>query len=217
MKIANECILSLLTHLNYNDRFGLILFDHTTKTHLQFKEMKDFKLSDFESILKIKPSGGTNFEKGYNAGTKMFDDAISSNIFNSDIKEYENRIIFATDASPNIGKTDPKSLLNLVAKTANRKDKNKRIYTTFVGIGLDFNANLIAEITKVRGANYFAVKSSADFYKKLYLEFSYFVSPMVFNLKLILQSEGGDLCIDKVYGSNNIDTNGGEIMKIDTL
>eukprot|EP00483_Globobulimina_turgida_P004413 UN04422 len=109
--------------------------------------------------------------------------------------------------------------MRMVEKKANATENNKRVYTTFIGVGLDFNANLICEISKVRGANYFAVHSESEFYKKLILEFDYFVSPMVFDLKLVLQSEGGRVCIDSVYGSNSndIDTVTGEIMSVNTL
>eukprot|EP00483_Globobulimina_turgida_P008852 UN08870 len=40
---------------------------------------------------------------------------------------------------------------------------------------------------------------------------------MVFDLKLIISSEGGGICIDEVYGSNNIDCSNGECMSINTL
>merc|ERR1712228_663475 len=45
----------------------------------------------------------------------------------------------------------------------------------------------------------------------------YFCFPMVFDLKLTLQSEGGQVCIQNVYGSNDIDVNSGEVMNITTL
>ena len=39
-------------------------------------------------------------------------------------------------------------------------ESEDHIYTTFIGLGLDFNINLINEIVKVRGSNYFAVHST---------------------------------------------------------
>ena len=214
MKIANNCILSLLTHLNPDDRFGLVLFDHTTKVLINFKLMKDHKMNDIKQICNISPQGGTNMEIGYKEGLKMFGSLSEEE---QDAQLYENRMIFLTDAHPNAGKTNPDSLLSMVDRVANDEILSKRIYTTFVGIGLDFNANLVNEITKTRGANYFAVKSEKDFFKRLDLEFDYFVSPMVFDLKLIIQSEGGGTCIDCVYGSNNINISSGEVMNISTL
>eukprot|EP01084_Bolivina_argentea_P121924 216082_1 len=217
MKIANECILSILTHLTWQDRFGLILFDNCGWKQIQFKSMKRHKLNELQSILDCYANGGTNFESGWNAANKMFENALKNESVSDRLDDYENRIIFLTDACPNLGVTNPNSLMGMVQNAANVKENNKRLYTTFVGIGLDFNANLISEITKVRGANYFAVHSESEFYQKLSLEFNYFVSPMVFNLRLTLESEGGEICIDKVYGSNDININNGEIMNISSL
>eukprot|EP01083_Nonionella_stella_P035520 96915_1 len=218
MKIANQCLLSILTHLTHKDRFGLVLFDTSAWAQIKFKSMRRHKLNQLESILQIYANGGTNFEVGWNEAIKMFDTAFKTNESVSDtLQDYENRIIFLTDACPNVGKTDPHSLMGMVQKAATRKDHKKRIYATFVGVGLDFNANLVSEITTVRGANYFAVHSETEFYEKLSLEFDYFVSPMVFNLKLSLQCEGADICIEAVYGSNDIDTKNGQVMNVKSL
>eukprot|EP01083_Nonionella_stella_P209917 760460_1 len=152
MKVANECVFSLLTHLKYDDRFGMVLFDDRTRVFILFKQMKDHTINDIEKIESIRERGGTNFEIGYKEGMKMFN---SLSKFDCDIQQYENRLIFLTDAHPNAGRTDPNSLMGMVKTAATNKQKGRRVYTTFVGVGLDFNANLIQEITKVRGANYF--------------------------------------------------------------
>merc|ERR1719361_2199253 len=209
MKIANECLLSILTNLKSSDRFGLILFDNNAWKQIDFKTMNQHKLNDLESILSFYENGGTNFESGFLSATKMFDDALKNDDISIDPSD-ENRIIFLTDACPNIGSSDPHSLMSMVQKSA----ISSSLYTTFVGIGLDFNSNLISKISKVRGANYFSVHSSADFHKKLSAEFDYFCFPMVFDLKLTLQSEGGQVCIQDVYGSNDIDMRSGEVMNI---
>jgi Ca-activated chloride channel family protein len=111
--------------------------------------------------------------------------------------------------------TNPESLLGMVHKYANRK--SNKVYTTFVGVGLDFNSELIQEISTVRGANYMSVQSNAEFIEKMDDEFDFMVSPMVFNVELKLESEGGQACIQAVYGSNDIDLNSGQIMKINSL
>merc|ERR1719273_2668022 len=207
MKIANEALLSVLCNLRSDDRFGLVCFDSSAWQQIAFKEMKEHKLNELESILDFYENGGTNFESGYRAATKMFKEAEKKS------GDYTNRIIFLTDACPNIGSTDPDSLMSMVRKSA----MSDSLFTTFVGVGLDFNSTLISEISKVRGANYFSVHSSADFYQKLSAEFDYFVFAMVFDLCLTLQSEGNEVCIADVYGSNDIDATSGEIMNIQTL
>ena len=46
---------------------------------------------------------------------------------------------------------------------------------TFIGIGLDFNTELIEAISKVKGSNYYAVHSADDFMTRMDDEFEYMV------------------------------------------
>jgi len=217
MEIANECIVGLLKHLTPKDRFGIIVFDSKAAVYQPMNMMKD--IEDLEKlkndILRIQPGGGTNFEFGYNEAIKMYD--VGKNIQNDE--EYDNRIIFVTDAQPNHGRTDTKSLLGMVDKNAN--NKKNYIYTTFIGVGLDFNAKLIEEISATRGCNYYSVQSTQDFNKVMDDDFDFMVNPLVFNVSLRVKAEGNACCIQKVYGTTKEREEGiiqnGEITKINTL
>jgi Ca-activated chloride channel family protein len=111
---------------------------------------------------------------------------------------------------PNTGTLDEDSLLGMTMKNAENK-----IYSTFIGIGVDFNTDLIEYITKTRGANYYSVHSSEEFKTRMDDEFEYMVTPLVFDLQLNLKSDGYE--IEKVYGSPEADEATGEIMKVNTL
>ncbi|MFC1775091.1 hypothetical protein ACFLZN_02130, partial [Nanoarchaeota archaeon] len=156
-------------------------------------------------ILDLEPMGGTFFEAGYEGATSLFE-----KYKDVDPEVYENRIIFLTDAMPNIGETDEEDLLGMTKKNADAK-----IFTTFIGIGVDFNTELIEAITKIRGANYYSVHSAKQFKTRMDDEFEYMVTPLVFNLLLVLDAQGYD--IQKVYGSPEANEATGEIMKVNTL
>lgn len=206
MQIANESLVALLDHLNPDDRFGMVLFDQQSYI---VKPLNKIGQTDMENIkkhiLNITPMGTTNMESGLRNATTML-----QQYSNSNTSDYENRIIFLTDAMPNMGNTNEENLLFMTKDNADNK-----IYTTFIGIGLDFQTELIEEITKVKGANYYSVKSSKDFKKRMDDEFEYMVTPLVFDLVLRLDSQGFD--IEKVYGSPDADQATGEIMRINTL
>jgi Ca-activated chloride channel homolog len=89
-------------------------------------------------------------------------------------KSMSHIILFLTDAMPNVGfeMNDLQSL----TKSAS-KDK---IFTTFIGIGLDFDASLVDDLTKVDGANYISVHSKDDFMKVLKDDFNYIVTTIAF-------------------------------------
>ncbi len=84
---------------------------------------------------------------------------------------------------PNSGELRRDRLFGL-ARSASDRD----IHTTFIGVGVDFNSDLVEYISKVRGANYFTVNSSQEFKKLLDREFNYMVTPLVYDLKLELES-----------------------------
>jgi Ca-activated chloride channel family protein len=128
----------------------------------------------------------------------------------SDVEETENRIIFLTDAQPNIGVLNEDSLLGMTQTNAEQD-----VYTTFIGIGVDFNTELIEHITKIRGANYYSVHSPDQFIERMDEGFDYMVTPLVFNLQLTL--EGPGYVIEKVYGSPEANEATGQVMKVNTL
>jgi Ca-activated chloride channel family protein len=111
---------------------------------------------------------------------------------------------------PNIGEISSGGLLGMTEDNA-----DKRIYTTFIGIGLDFNTELIEYITKIRGANYYSVHSAEQFQGRMDDEFEYMVTPLVFDLQLTLESD--DWKIEEVYGSPEANEATGELMRVNTL
>ncbi len=204
MQIANESIVAMLKHLNDNDRVGIVLFDHNSYLA---KPLNPVGGTDKEAIKKhilaLKAQGGTNWSVGYKEGLKLFDEVKENN-------EYENRIIFLTDAMPNRGELSKGKLFGL-AKSASEKG----IHTTFIGIGVDFNTDLVEYVSKTKGANYFAVHSSKEFTKLLDKEFDYMVTPLVYDLELKLSNS--IYTIEGVYGSPDSALATGTVMKINTL
>ena len=206
MRAAAESLNALLDHLNAEDKFGLVLFDSNAEVAKELTPLSKIDLQKLKGdILEIAPRGGTNFEAGYKYGTGLFEYLEDKNS-----EEYENRIIVITDAMPNTGVTKPKSLMNMVNNNA-----KEGIYTTFIGVGVDFNTALIEEISDVKGANYYSVHNSQDFERRMGEEFEYMVTPLVFDLSLDIDSDYFD--IDAVYGSDTKESSKGNIMKVNTL
>ena len=205
MEIATESIVAMLSHLKDDDRLGIALFDHGA---YRAKPLNLVGNSDKKSIrdhiLALTERGGTNWSAGYNEGLKLFEGINTSDPL------YENRIIFLTDAMPNTGELSKNKLFGL-AKNASERN----IHTTFVGVGVDFNNDLVEYVSKTKGANYFSVHSSKAFSKLLDEEFEYMVTPLVYDLELKLTSS--NYSIEGVYGSPDADMATGQIMKVNTL
>jgi Ca-activated chloride channel family protein len=206
IEVAKDAVRSVLDQLNDDDRFGIVLYD--SQSYL-LQPMTLVRRADMEEvddrISEIRANYSTNLAAGMKLGTDLLE-----KYSDYDPYEYENRIIFLTDAMPNTGETGEYSLLRLLKDNA-----DNHIYTTFIGIGVDFNTELIEYITKTRGANYYSVHSPRDFMERMGEEFDFMVTPLVFNLRLALDSD--DWEIETVYGSPEADKATGELMKVNTL
>jgi Ca-activated chloride channel family protein len=206
MQIADESVVALINHLQPDDRFGMVVFSDEAflldpLTSVADKDDRRLK----SRILGIRETYGTNMEAGMQKATALFDQYLEA-----DKSEYENRIIFLTDAMPNIGETGDIALYRMLDDNADHG-----IYTTFIGIGVDFNSELVESISKIKGANYYSVHSASEFKTRMDDEFDFMVTPLVFDLKLKLDSPGYE--IEKVYGSPEADQATGELLKVNTL
>jgi Ca-activated chloride channel family protein len=206
MDIADQAVVDLLGHLEGDDRFGLVVFSDEAYVVEPLTKVEEKDLETLEdAILDVEEYSGTDMEAGMKKGSAAFGKYVEI-----DPSERENRIIFITDAMPNLGEIGEVGLLTILEKNA-----DQGIYTTFIGVGLDFNTDLVEKITKVRGANYYSVHSASEFEERMDEEFDFMVMPLVFDLLLRLEAPG--YRIEKVYGSPEADEATGEIMKVNTL
>ena len=204
MQIASESLVGMMDHLKDDDRFGVVLFDSTVNPVKPLRKVKNTDMGAIEKhILDLHEKGGTNWSAGYREAIHYFDGIKPE-------EGVENRIIFITDAMPNSGELRKDRLFGMV-KSASKKGIN----TTFIGVGVDFNTNLVHYVSKVRGANYYSVHSSSEFKKRMDKEFEFMVTPLVYDLELKVTS--GGYKIDAVYGSPDANLTTGSIMKVNTL
>ena len=204
LSIAKKLILKIVGKLGERDRLGLITFN-TVSTELQpLLHLTADRKGDIQTRLThMHANGGTNMSAGVKTSSHAFDGIELSN-------EYENRILFLTDAQTNTGELSVDCFRSEVQRNAQR-----RVYTTFVGIGVDLQTSLIHEITNTRGANYFTVHDEESFCLLLDQDFDLMVTPLVFNLQLTLESD--HFQIEHVFGSPSYADSTDQLMRINTL
>ena len=206
MRLAEESINVLLDQLNPDDSVGIVLFDNSGYLAKPLNLVSETDIDAIKNhVLEIRDMGGTNFEAGYNLANDVFDEYGIG-----DTNEYENRIIVITDAMPNIGETSKEGLRKLMEDNA-----KQGVYTSFIGVGLDFNTEVVKNITDVKGANYYSVSSEKEFKARMGDEFEFMVTPLVFDLNMDLESNGFE--IEKVYGTDSVDSENGNILHVNTL
>jgi Ca-activated chloride channel family protein len=203
---AKDSVIELLRKLGPDDRFSIVLFNSSA---ILLQPMTQVRYTDMEGVFRdihyLTAGGSTNLDAGMDLATTQFKGLREQSSY-----EYENRVVILTDAEPNTGDISSYGLMYNVKKNA-----DSRIYTTFLGIGVDFNSSLIEQITKVKGANYYSVHSYWHFRQRIEEEFDYMVTPLVFDLRLYFEADGWK--IEKVFGSPEADAATGNLMYINTL
>jgi Ca-activated chloride channel family protein len=206
MDSADDAVVTILNQLNSDDRFAVVLFNSNAFLAKPMGLVSNCNMNDTKNrIMDLNAGGSTNLTDGLDMAAGQF-----RNLREVSSYDYENRIVVLTDAEPNTGDFS-------LSGIASRMQTNAagRIYTTFIGIGVDFNSQLVEGITKVKGANYYSVHSPAEFRQRMNDEFDYMVTPLVFNLQLNFESPGWR--IDKVFGSPEANQSTGELMRINTM
>lgn len=203
---ARRALSALTEQLRDEDRFGVVLYNSNAHVAKPLGRVADTNMDVVrEHIERIQAGGGTNVNAGYSAAMDLLEPH-----YGADLTELENRIVFMTDAMPNAGPTGESDIVDAFDRAA-----DEHVHTTFVGIGLDTNADLVESISGVKGANHYFIHSTEEFVDRLADEFVYMVTPLVFDLSLDVVSDGYE--IDAVYGSPNADVATGEVMHVRTL
>ncbi len=204
LEAATQSLCTLTEQLHAEDRLGVVLYNH--RAHVA-KPLRDIGATDMPAIRRhireIAAGGSTNLEDGFEAAVDMLVDGTPG----SDV---ERRVVFMTDMMPNTGTTGESELTRLFADAA-----AEGIHTTFIGMGLDANAELADALSGIRGANHYFIHSADEFEQRLGEEFDYMVTPLVYDLALDLDADGYE--IEAVHGSPSADAATARLMHVGTL
>ena len=154
-------------------------------------------------IREVQSGGGTNMADGFETAVDMLAETNPED-------DVEQRVVFMTDMMPNTSQTGKSELTQLFKAAA-----DDGIHTTFIGMGLDTNADLADELSGIRGANQYFVHSADEFEQRLDSEFEYMVTPLVYDLDLELRTDGYE--IESVHGSPANNPTEGQLMHVGTL
>ncbi|HSE42513.1 MAG TPA: VWA domain-containing protein [Acidobacteriota bacterium] len=146
-QVKNSAI-QLLNNLDPEDRLAIITYDDSIQTLLPSTTVED-KARVRDLIYSLSPGGSTNLCGGMQAG---FEEA--KRHFRNDIV---NRIVLLSDGLANVGIVDPTA----IASEAQRIREN-RISVSTMGVGVDYNENLMASIADHSGGNYYYISNETN-------------------------------------------------------
>jgi len=204
IEAATDAVSTLTEKLGADDRFALVTYEDSARVEESMRRMDERNRDALrERIDAIETRGGTNLAAGMDQAASIAES------YPGDGENRSTRIVYVTDAMPNIGDTSTGGLGGQIQHQAQRD-----IHTTFVGVGVDFNTRLTNALADVRGANYYSVHSPSAFESRMDEGFTYMTTPLAHDLSLTVAGDGYE--VENVYGAPG-EAGDGELLSVSTL
>lgn len=150
MDYLKQGLRRMTSELKTGDLVNLVLFDDSVCTPLEnFVVGRDSMALLERTISRIEPRGSTDLNAGLTHGYRLANEAYRD--------AFTNRVVLISDAIANTGVTDPE-LMSLVTQSYDQR----RIRLSGVGVGRDFNDELLNRLTEKGKGAYVFLGSAAE-------------------------------------------------------
>lgn len=170
----------LIQHLGAQDIFSLVLYNDDIKTLVQPDTITN-KDAIIQQLNRVQADGTTNLSGGWLEGCLHVKKRLAD--------QYINRVILMSDGLANRGVVETPALVSMA-----RQKREEGISTTAMGLGSDFNEDLMMEMAKAGGGAFYFIESPE-------------VAPQIFQEELagLLKIVGQNLSITFIPGSQVAD------------
>jgi Ca-activated chloride channel family protein len=145
IEYAKRAVRTLMGQLQKGDIFSFIIYDDVIEVLRRASAVRNvhelYRLLD-----EVSPRGATNLGGGLAEGLRQVE--------RYGDKEYLNRVILLSDGLANRGITDPHELRRMV-----QQFRARSISVTTMGVGLEYNENLMVGLSNSGGGNYYFIES----------------------------------------------------------
>src|SRR5277367_5508533 len=143
---TKQAAMQLVDRLAPNDIFSLVIFSDEAQVLVPAQKVED-KEALKEKIESIEADGSTALYSGVKMGADQIQEYFSSKRIN--------RVILLSDGLANVGPSSPRELRRLGSDLAERG-----ISVTTIGVGDDYNEDLMAGLAEASDANYYYVQDT---------------------------------------------------------
>lgn len=194
---ARRALHRLIDGLTGADQFSLVIYDDVVEVLARPQRVSN-KARLHEMVDNITPGGSTNLGGGMMEGLRL--------ARGSSGRGRINRVILLSDGLANQGITSPVEL-NRIA----REYRNGGVSLTTMGLGLDYNENLMVGLAEHGGGNYYFIEHPNQMAHILGREFDMMSSIVCRNAEIELRVHSGTKVKD-VIGSTWTQT--GDVVKV---
>ena len=174
---AKDAAIEALRHLGLGDIFSVVVYDHNVKTVVPAQSARNAEWIEGK-IRQIRSGGRTALFGGVSQGASE----VRKNIYG----RYVHRIILLSDGIANVGPSTPEDLGRL--GTALVKEG---ISITTVGVGTDYNEDLMTRLSQNSDGNTYFVESSRDLPRIFAAELGDVLSVVAKKVRITIECPGG--------------------------
>ena len=143
---AKQAAMQLVDRLRPDDYFSFVIFSDEARLIVPAQHVED-KDALKEKIESIESQGSTALYAGVKMGAEQVQEYLSSKRIN--------RIILLSDGIANVGPSTPRDIRRLGSQLVERG-----ISVTTIGVGDDYNEDVMAGLAEASDANYYYVKDT---------------------------------------------------------
>jgi Ca-activated chloride channel family protein len=184
IQYAKKALYALIDQLDSRDILSIVIYDDVIEVLSSAKKVGN-KQALKRLVERIEPRGSTNLGGGMVEGLRQVE-------MNLD-REYVNRVVLLSDGLANQGITDPWELNRIV-----RRYREKSISLTTMGVGLEYNENLMVGLAESGGGNYYFIESPHTLTAMVQKQLNSLSCIVAQNVLIELRLESGVRIIDVV-------------------
>jgi len=143
---AKQAAMQLVDRLRPDDVFSFVIFSDEAQVIVPAERVED-KDALKEKIEGIEAEGSTALYAGVKMGAEQVEEYLSNKRIN--------RIILLSDGIANVGPSSPREIRHLGSQLAERG-----MSVTTIGVGEDYNEDVMASLAEASDANYYYVKDT---------------------------------------------------------
>ena len=181
---AKAALDALIDDLGRDDILSIVIYDDVVEVLRPAA-----RVGSREEIKRlvdcVAPRGWTNLGGGMVEGFHQAERYASSDCVN--------RVVLLSDGLANRGETDPLELKRIA-----RRYRSNSISLTTMGVGLDYNENLMVALSESGGGNYYFIESARNLASILRREFNLMACVAAQNASIDLTLAGGVTIIDVI-------------------
>lgn len=179
---AREAAHTIVDELKDRDRLSLVSYESGVEVDVAGEEIDDGARDRFHrAIRELEAGGGTNIERAVRTGLRQ--------VQRSDTEETVDRVLLLSDGKPTVGASSTPKLAGM----AKRALEEGRSVTT-MGVGLDYNEDLMTRMANVGGGNYYFIDAPKEVVSMFEKELSSLAETVAEKVSLVVEiGEGVEL------------------------